>query len=209
MLHEIFGLNDDIRRIARRFAENGYVALAPDLFDGPGPRVLCVARAVHAMKTGDGAALRDLDRARRHLAALPEVDAERLAVAGFCMGGGFALLLALRAPFRAAAPHYGEVPRHEADLHGICPVVAGFGGRDAMFRPHGERLERHLTALGVDHDVKIYPDAGHSYMNQHAPGLIGRLGALGPMRVGYDHDAAEDSWARILSFFALHVRGDD
>ena len=78
VIHEIFGLNDDMRRIAARFADLGYVALAPDLFDTGGPRLLCVARTIMALQRGDGAGFADLDAARAWLGARPEVDASRI-----------------------------------------------------------------------------------------------------------------------------------
>ncbi|MYG19892.1 MAG: hypothetical protein F4208_10105, partial [Gemmatimonadales bacterium] len=104
VLHELFGLNDDIRRIARRFAEHDYVALAPDLYSaGAGPRLLCIRRTMAALRSGTGRAFDDIEAARQWLAARPEVDASRLAVAGFCMGGGFAILYAARGPIGAVA----------------------------------------------------------------------------------------------------------
>jgi carboxymethylenebutenolidase len=205
VIHEIFGLNDDIRRITARFAAAGYVALAPDLFDGPGPRALCVARTMWSTRTGEGRAFRDLEAARLWLAARPDVDAERTGVAGFCLGGGFALLYARRAPVGVAAPFYGDVPKTAEVLRGICPVVGGYGGRDRVFGPQGERLRKLLDELEVPSDVVVYPDAGHSFMSQHEPGIMKTLGAIGPMKVGYDEHAAEDSWRRMLAFFGEHL----
>jgi len=205
VLHEMFGLNDDIRRITDRFADSGYVALAPDLFDRPGVRALCIANTMLSLRARSGPAFTDIDLAREFLSAHPGVDAERIAVAGFCLGGGFALLVALQGPYKVAAPYYGEVPKDVKTIEGICPVVAGFGGKDRIYASHGERLERHLTALGVTHDVKIYPDAGHSYMSEHEPTFVVRLAERGPMKVGYVRTAAEDSWQRMLAFFEKHL----
>ncbi len=205
VLHEIFGLNDDIRRIAARFAAEGYVALAPDLYSRSRPRALCVARTVLAMLRGHGAALGDLDAAVGYLRARPEVRADRIGVAGFCMGGGFALLVALSSKLQVAAPYYGEVPGDANALAGICPVVGGFGAEDRIFAPQGRRLERHLDVLGVPHDVRVYPGAGHSYMSQHEPHWYDGLAKHGPMRVGYNQAAADDSWRRMLAFFSAHL----
>lgn len=207
ILHELFGLNDDMRRIAARFAASGYVALAPDLIRGRGPRPLCIVRLFRDLSSGSGASFEAIDAAREHLAALPDVDPSRIGVAGFCLGGGFALLYAAHYGVQAVAPFYGAVPQRRDALRGVCPVVAGYGGLDLVFRAQGERLERHLRELGVEHDVRIYPDAGHSFMSQHPPGLAAVLGALGPMQVGYDEGAAEDSWRRVLDFFERHLRG--
>ncbi|GBD22753.1 Carboxymethylenebutenolidase [bacterium HR29] len=206
VIHEAFGLNQDIADKCERLAAMGYVALAPDLYSGRGPKPFCVLRAMRDLRAGRGQAFDDLDAARSWLAALPQTDPSRIGVIGFCMGGGFALLYAVRAPVGAAAVFYGAVPDDAGDLAGICPVVASYGGRDRVFRPHGERLARYLRQLGVDHDVKVYPEAGHSFMSDHR-GLAVRLLAAGPMRIGYDPAAAEDAWQRVSAFFARHLRG--
>jgi carboxymethylenebutenolidase len=206
VIHEIFGLNDDIRRIAERFAELGYVALAVDLYDTGGPRALCILRTLAGIAGGGGGrALDDLDAARTWLGTRPDVDATRTGVVGFCMGGGFALLYARRAPLNVAGTFYGDVPKSADGLRGVCPVLGGFGGRDRLFAPQGERLERLLTELGVAHDVVVYPHAGHSYMSRHAPGIMTTLGAWGPMAAGFDADAEGDSWRRIEAFYREHL----
>jgi carboxymethylenebutenolidase len=199
-IHDILGLSPDIRRIARRLADGGYVALAPDLFDGRGSRVLCVARTLLALRRGEGEAFDRLEGARSWLAQHPQVDAHRIGVMGFCMGGGFALLFAQRAPLAVAAPFYGDVPQEHEALRGICPVVGGYGERDRFFAGAGRRLVSHLRELGVEHDVAFYPDAGHSYMNDHR-GVFSRLGRFTPMHARYDEGAAEDSWRRVFEFF--------
>ena len=204
VIHEILGLNDDIRRITRRFAASGYAALAPDLFHGLGPQPICVARTVAQFRRGGGRALRSLLDAKRHLGSLPDVDEERIGVAGFCMGGGFALLLGRRSNVGAAAAFYGEVPERAADLRGVCPVVAGYGGRDRMYGKKGHLLERHLSFLGVPHDVKTYPNAGHSYMSELG-GWRGWIGRRLPLRAEHHEGAAEDSWRRMLEFFEQHL----
>lgn len=204
VIHEIFGLNGDIRRITGRFADLGWVALAPDLYDTGGPRLLCVVRCFQALRRGEGPAFADLEAARAWLAARPEVDATRTGVVGFCMGGGFALLYAVRAPLGAAGVFYGDVPKTADALRGVCPVLGGFGGKDRIFASQGRRLEALLTELGVPHDVKMYPDAGHSYMSR-VPGLMSTLGAWGPMAVGFDPAAEGDSWRRMEAFFRTHL----
>jgi carboxymethylenebutenolidase len=204
VIHEILGLNDDMRRIACRFASAGYAALAPDLFEGLGPRPICIVRTIRAYRRGGGRALAALDAARDWLSSHAEVAADRIGVAGFCMGGGFALLLGLRDDVGAAAAFYGEVPPSATELEGVCPVVAGFGGRDRIFGAGGQLLEQHLKQLGVAHDVVTYPEAGHSFMSQYS-GLTACLAPLPPLRAGYEEAAAEDSWARMLAFFGRHL----
>jgi carboxymethylenebutenolidase len=208
VLHESFGLNDDIRRIAGRFADAGYTALAPDLYSH-GRRIVCLSRVLVDMVAGRIAReVRDVHAVRRALAEQPSVDEERIAVAGFCQGGGFALIAGAEPGFAAAAVNYGMVPSDSAVLDGLCPVVASYGAKDKIVGGNmAGRLEKHLAALGVPNDVKTYPDAGHSFFSK-VEGWQGWLARMpSPMAVGYDEAAAEDGWKRMLGFFDEHVRG--
>jgi carboxymethylenebutenolidase len=207
VLHESFGLNDDIRRISRRFAAAGYAALAPDLYSH-GRRLVCLTRVMVDMMSGSVAReMADIHAARETLAARPGVDSARIAVAGFCQGGGFALVAGTQPGFSAAAVNYGVVPADRARLDGVCPVVASYGGKDRVVGPRmAQQLERHLSALGVPHDVKTYEAAGHSFFSQ-VDGWQGWLARVPtPMAVGYDEQAAEDGWRQMLGFFEEHVR---
>jgi carboxymethylenebutenolidase len=204
VIHEIFGLNDDIRRITGMVADLGYAALAPDLYDHEGNRLICIARTLLTLNRGEGTAFKDLDSARKFLQQQPSVDPARIGVIGFCMGGGFALMYAARAPLGVAATFYGDVPKSSDQLRGVCPVLGGYGGQDRLFAAQGRRLETLLTERGIDHDVKIYEDAGHSFMSRNS-GFLPWLGKVGPMKATYDPEAAEDSWKRIKEFFGRHL----
>jgi carboxymethylenebutenolidase len=202
VIHEMFGLTDSIRQHADRLAGAGYLAFAPDLYAGKS-WVRCVRGAIGQVRSGSGPAFTALEAARAWLASRPDCSG-RTGVIGFCLGGGFALLCAPRDGFAAASVNYGDVPADaEAALDGACPVVGSFGARDPMGVKPPERLEKALTALGVPHNVKIYPGAGHRFMTKAS-------GAMAPLarfaRMGYDEDAAEDSWRRILGFFGDHLR---
>jgi carboxymethylenebutenolidase len=205
VLHEVFGPAPDILDAADRFAEHGYAALTPDLFSA-GTRLGCLARAMIESSRGrPGKITAAVEASRAWLAARSEIDAERLAIIGFCMGGGFALTYAAGSPpgLRAAAVNYGQVPADAERLRGVCPVVGSYGGRDRAMGAQGERLREHLVRLGVEHDIKTYPQAGHSFMTAgHHP--IGRLVYL-PLHLGYEPRAAEDAWARVFDFFGRHV----
>lgn len=200
VLHEAAGLNLDIKRIAQRLVERGYATVAPDLYSG-GPKPLCIARAVRdAFIDPTSPTTTDrIEHARRWLADRDEVDATRIGVIGFCMGGGFAVLAAARSPFAAAAVNYGRVPTDTSLLRGSCPVIANYGGEDRML-PGGtpERLVTALTEHGVAVDVEVIPGVSHSFMN-HEPALVQKLG------FGYDHEAAEHAWSRIERFFDQHL----
>src|SRR5438270_1486032 len=162
VIHESYGLNDDIRRIARRFADNGYVAAAPDVVS-QGVRLVCVVRAMRELQTGRGRTVDALEAVLDMLRARDDVG--RVGAAGFCFGGGFALLLACRERLDAAAVYYGETrPREE--LARACPLVGGYGGKDRYLAGKARKLVVTLDDLGAEHDIRIYPDAGHLYMSR-------------------------------------------
>ena len=202
VIQDALGLSDDIREQADRLAAAGYLAFAPDLYSGRGLR--CVVATLQASRSGHGSAYEEIEAARTFLAAHDDCTG-RIGIIGFCMGGGFALLCAPRGGFAAASVNYGEVPS-DADtrLGGACPIVASFGAKDRGLRGRAERLERALEAVGVVHDVKEYPEAGHSFLNRFNTGplLTPLLHVAG---FGYEHEAAEDAWRRILEFFAEHL----
>ncbi|MGO9081943.1 MAG: dienelactone hydrolase family protein [Streptosporangiaceae bacterium] len=201
VIHEAFGLNDDIRRQADEFAASGYLALAPDLFEGR-PWLRCVRSAFRQLRAQSGPAFRVLDGARAELARRDDCTGVT-GVAGFCMGGGFALLCAPRQGFAAASVNYGEVPQDaERVLAGGCPIVASFGGRDPMGTTHPERLQRALTVLDIPHDVQVYPGSGHRFMSE-ASGAGAIFAKI--TRMAYQRADAEDSWQRIFAFFRRYL----
>ena len=200
---DALGLSDDIKLQADRLAAEGYVAFAPDLYSGRG--IKCVMATLKASRSGAGEAYEDIEAARQWLHERADCTG-KIGIIGFCMGGGFALLSAPRYDFAAASVNYGEVPKDSTErLAGACPVVASYGKRDRGLPGRAERLESALTALGIAHDVKEYPDVGHSFMNRINVGP-----AFGPLTkfvgLNYDHASSEDSWQRILDFFEAHIR---
>ena len=177
----------------------------PDLFSNRGPRPICVARTMADASRGKVNA--DIDATRAWLTEQDDVDGERIGVIGFCMGGGFALayIAGGRPGVRAVAVNYGEVPKEPEKLRGACPIIGSYGAKDKMIgRTHAERLSRHLEILDIEHDVKVYDDAGHCFMTEgHHP--IGRLVYL-PMHLGYAPEAAADAWRRVFDFFDTRLK---
>jgi carboxymethylenebutenolidase len=202
VIHEAFGLTEDIRQQTDRLAREGFLAFAPDLYLGKS-WVRCVRGAMQQLRAGSGPAFTALESARAWLASRADCSG-RTGVIGFCMGGGFALLCAPRDGFTAVSINYGDVPADiEAALEGACPIVGSFGSRDPMGPKPPARLASALTALGVPHDIKLYPGAGHRFMNRTPAALAPLADAA---RMGYHESAAEDSWHRILTFFHDHLR---
>jgi carboxymethylenebutenolidase len=201
VIHEAFGLTEDMKRAADQIAGHGYLALAPDLFGGKS-WIRCVRSAFMQLRAGSGPAFTVLDAARTALAGRDDCTG-KVGVIGFCMGGGFALLCAPRDGFGAASVNYGEVPKDAQDmLAGACPVVGSFGRKDPMGVKHPERLEQALTALDVAHDVKVYPNSGHRFLTE-STGAGAMFGKVTGMR--YHPEDAADAWDRIYSFFGAHL----
>jgi carboxymethylenebutenolidase len=196
VIHEAYGLNDNIRDITERFARAGYVALAVDLF-ADGNRTLCMVRVMGEalLRPLGNSGLRVLRTSvawpRRH----PDVDGARTAVIGFCMGGGFALALArVDDGLRAAASFYGGNPRPLSAVARACPITGSYPGNDPFTRGGTVKLDAALSRYGVPHDIEIHPGARHSFCNDR-----GRA---------YHPDAARDAWERTLGWFHEYLDAD-
>lgn len=192
LIHELFGLNHNMRDIARRFAQAGYVALAVDLFSGRHRR-LCIARfmADLALRPLQSKGLDDLRGAVDWLQQRPEVDPGRIGAIGFCVGGGYALALAcIEGDLRASSVFYATNLRLLAAVARACPIVGSYPGNDVTARS-GRRLEAALDRAGVPHDIKIYPGTRHAFFNATL--------------ASYDPEAAADAWQRTLAFFDEHM----
>jgi carboxymethylenebutenolidase len=199
LVHDAFGFTDDIKNISRRVADAGYLVVAPRLFGRGGPG--CVPKVFRALLTKQGDAVDDLHTAREFLAARAECTGA-VGIAGFCMGGGFSLVMSPKG-FAASAPFYGvPLPRPlDETLRGACPVVASFGAKDPMGRGAAKKLEAELTAQNIPHDVKEYPGVGHSFANELAAQPLMRI-----VGFGYDQAATDDAWNRVFAFFSSHLR---
>lgn len=199
VLHQAFGLDDDIRRQTDRVASLGYLAVAPDLVAAGGWR--CLARLFLDVARGNGPGVEQAESVVTWLKNRSECSGQ-VGALGFCLGGGFAYLLGLRGAVAVTAPNYGMAP---GSMLGSCPVVASYGGRDKIFARQGPRVARQLDRAGIDHDVEVYPQAGHGFMNQVEGHQL--LSALNRplMALGYQREASEDTWRRIESFFSRYL----
>jgi len=192
VIHEIFGLNDNIREIAGRFAEEGYAVLAVDLFSNRN-RTMCMLQIFHGMlvRPLNNTMLSDLQSTLAFLKTQPSVDENRIGAVGFCMGGGYALQLAVTDKgMKAASAFYGAVPKPLEAFAESCPIVGSYPEKD--FTAIGAReLDAMLEKNSVPHDIKLYENTQHSFFNRQ--------------RTPFEVEASRDAWQRMLSFFGEHL----
>jgi carboxymethylenebutenolidase len=194
VVQEWWGLNAQIRDVARRLSREGYVAIVPDLYHG---KVADDPEQAHVLMRGleDATAYADLGNAVAWLRAEPRVAKKKIGVVGFCMGGGLAQGLALRNPeIRAAVMFYGSPvtdPKSLATLR--APLQGHFGEQDdGIPIAKVEALRSGLKQAGKPGEVFLYAGAGHAFMNDARP--------------SYHPDAARQAWARTLAFFQRNLK---
>ena len=190
VIHEWWGLNDNIRAATRRLAGEGYRVLAVDLYGGAVGETPDEARDLMQLALEDRDLLRNnLEQAHAYLRT--EAEAPRIAVLGWCFGGGMALEAAISQPeaLNGAVIYYGSLDRAtEETLRPIeFPILGLFGGQDQGIPVDDVRaFEQTLSDLGKDAEVHVYDDAGHAFAN--------------PSGTRYDAEAAEQAWNETTDF---------
>lgn len=194
VIHEWWGLNDNIRTATRRLAGEGYRVLAVDLYRDSTAQTPDRAQSLMQTATSNMEALMaNLRAGHRYL--LRETNAPRVAVLGWCFGGGMAFRAVAARPtaFDAAVPYYGtpEALTEDALQKLTTPILAHFGRQDEVVPPKQVKALR-ARLEGRDKDVQIYEyDAGHAFAN--------------PSGERYDADAASKAWARTTNFLRAHL----
>lgn len=194
VIHEWWGLNDQVKEEARRVAAEGYVALAVDLYRG---RVAQDRDEAHELMRGlpEDRARRDLVAAFSYLAGRRDVRPDRIGSIGWCMGGGYSLALALAEPRLAGTViYYGRLVTEESFLQPLrAPVLGLFGEEDRGIPVESVRaFEEALKRLGKRGEIHVYSGAGHAFANATRP--------------SYREAAAQDAWAKTLGFLERELK---
>lgn len=192
VLHEAFGVNENIRSITKRFAHEGYFALAADLLSD-GSRAVCMFRAFYGLIAAplNNGTVRNVRAAFEFLRGVEGVDAKRVGAIGFCMGGSYAIQLAcLENTVRAISVASAQNPRPQDAVARLCPLVGSYAEND-FTAGAGRQLDALLDQYKIPHDIKIYPNGIHSLFNQSAR--------------NFDPQVEADAWQRTLAFFDQYM----
>lgn len=206
VIMEAFGLNDHIKDVTERIAQEGYVAIAPDLYYRESPNVVAydqVPAAIELMqRLADDKVLADLHSVIVHLKAQNVVHADRLGITGFCMGGRIAFLAACKFPgeIKAAVPFYGggiagDAPTAPLNAAGAlqAPILCFFGENDPYIPlSQVKKIEETLRSLGKIFEIKVYPGADHGFFCDD--------------RESYSAEAAKDAWDKMKAWFERYLK---
>ena len=210
VVHEIFGVHEHIKDVCRRFAKEGYYAIAPELFARQGDvSKLTDFKEIQSKvvsKVPDAQVLSDLDASVAFAKKDPHVDVSKLAITGFCWGGRITWLYAAQQPkLKAAVAWYGKItgekddmrPRFPTDVVSSlkAPVLGLYGAKDqgipvATVEQQAQALAASSNAAAKASSIHIYPEAGHAFFADYRP--------------SFHQESAEDGWKRTLDWFKSH-----
>ena len=193
VIQEWWGLDNHIKDVTRRFAEQGYVALAPDLYHGVVATEPDEARKL-VMALDMEAAVGEIQQAISYLLAQEAVGSDKAGIVGFCMGGRLTLMTALADDNLGAAIAFYGSPLEPAQVGGLkAPLLGLYGSADSGIPVDAvNTMEAALTEAGIEHEIKIYDGAQHAFFNDTRAN-------------SYNAEAAADAWARALAWFGQHL----
>src|SRR5919112_704796 len=197
MIHEWWGLNDNIKDMANELASEGYVVLAADLYNGEVATTPDKAmQLVGTVRENPEQAISNLQSAVQYLASLPNVNSSRIASLGWCFGGGQSLQLALNSeqnPLAATVIYYGNLVNDTNELSKIIwPVLCIFGDQDQSIPVESvNAFEQALNETGITNEIYIYPGVGHAFAN--------------PSGDNYAPAETVDAWEKTLAFLKKYV----
>ena len=195
VIHEWWGLSDWVKEEAQKFADQGYVVLAVDLYRGKltaDPK----EAAIMSRELPRDRAIRDMKSGFEYLASRPDVNKAKIGSVGWCMGGGYSLQLAVNEPrLVACIVNYGATPSDAATIAAIrAPILGNFGADDTAYKPETVRqFEGAMKAAGKSIDVKIYDGAPHAFENPNN-------------KDGYRPEATADAWKRMIDFLSKTLK---
>jgi carboxymethylenebutenolidase len=214
LIHEVWGLNKNIRNLTDRLAAEGYLVLAPDLISQTG-----ITEKIDQSILAEAANPATRDEAQKKMRAImspirseefgretverlkicfnylkQEYGLKKIAVMGFCFGGTYSYSLAANEPdIAASVPFYGHAPENEEELAKIsCPIMAFYGEKDTALVQDLPRLQMSMKKFNKDFRSKVYPNTGHAFMNDTNP-------------TTYNKEAADDAWKEALQFLKIHL----
>ena len=198
VVQEWWGLDDHIKDVARRFAAEGYFAVAPNLYSRQGYKVThdanVAAELMGGLAMADG--IDDLISTIGWIKTQKAANSAKIGVTGFCMGGSYATLLpCVSKEIKAAAPFYGEIPPDDQLRKLNCPMFYAYGENDGWIqRADVDRLAGALKKFDKQGEVKVYVGCSHGFFNDTRPDV-------------YSAKDAQDAWTRTLKLFAANLQG--
>lgn len=195
MVHEWWGLNDNIKEMARSLAAEGYVVFAVDLFDGKVAKDANEARELTSkIRNNPNVAIQNMKSSVNFLKNQNNINKEKIASMGWCFGGGMSLQLSLNEPLAATIIYYGNLEKNAAKLSSIkWPVLGIFGEKDTSIPVESvKKFEAALNQLGIKNEIYIYPNVGHAFAN--------------PSGMNYAPNETKDAWKKTVEFLERNLK---
>lgn len=193
VIQEWWGLNDHIKDLARRFADEGFVALAPDLYHGQVATEPDEARKL-VMELDNAEAVKEIEQAIAYLQSQDYVSGEKVGVVGYCMGGGLVLQTALASENVGAGIVYYGSPLDPAEAGEVnAPILTFIGTEDRIPVDAVQAMHAAFDEAGIENEYHVYEGAEHAFFNE--------------TRESYDEQAAADAWPRTLNWFRENLAG--